>query len=285
MKFTRILNALVLAAAVAASAAVARAGTTVQAVRGDIVATSDTGTEKGAFRLADIQRDGTEYQTVTVFVRNLDAGPALDATFEVVLENGPATADLGALRLYGSTKSRGWLRFDTRKAGDFGPADLKPFSGGTLHVQLAGADVATSAIPAFVEVEGPAQPADQPVNAIAFGFGSVVLGDPSAAGVGPVAKVTAFAGNTQWGVDQAIAVGGFAFDRGVAYTVVLTGASEDVLGTFKASWFFGFGGLTVSTRRGDAIPGGSVAALAGRGIEIRDASGTAVLSGTFPSLK
>ena len=69
------------------------------------------------------------------------------------------------------------------------------------------------------------------------------------------------------------------------YTVVLTGDTEDTLGTFtvRTFWGFSFGGLALSTRHGDEIPGGMVSALAGRGVEIRDADGNVVLSGTMPS--
>jgi hypothetical protein len=119
---------------------------------------------------------------------------------------------------------------------------------------------------------------------MAFGAGSVVLGDTSSLGSGPVAKIAGYAANSPWGVSQGILVSAFGLTRGVTYTVVLTGETEETLGTMR-SGFFGFGGLLVSTRRGDTIPGGSVGALAGRGVEIRDDSGAVVLSGLFPSLK
>jgi hypothetical protein len=151
-------------------------------------------------------------------------------------------------------------------------------------VQLAGADVATGTIPAFVNPEDPsAGPSGGPVNSIAFGYGSVVLGDTSQTGTGPVVKVSAFAGDTYFGTEQDISVIGFGFTRGATYTVVLTGATTDTIGTFTVNNYFGWGGLVVSTRHGGVIPGGSVSALGGRGLEIRDATGTAVLTGTFPT--
>ncbi len=278
MKFSRILRLATLTAAIAAPAAVALAGTTVKVVRSKIVATAEGGTESGSVRLVDVERNGAAIQTLFVYVRGLDAGGATDPAFDVVLDDGTSQADLGALHLFGRTHTRGWLRFDTRTSTTV--TDLTPFSGGTLRVRLGGVDVATAAIPAFVSPEDSGGPA----NAVAFGFGSVILGDTSSTGAGPVAKVTAFAGNTFFGASQEIAVVGYGFERGATYTVVLTGAAEDTVGTFTVSGFFGWGGLVVSTRHGGVIPGGSVGALAGRGIEIRDAAGAAVLTGAFPSL-
>jgi hypothetical protein len=282
MRFSGVLSAMVLTAAVAGSAAVAQAGTTVKVVRADVAPATDGGTEAGYFRLTDVEHNGAVFQTALVYVKGLDAAGATSPAFEVLLDNGTSQADLGALRIFGRSQTRGYLRFDTRASTTV--TDLTPFSGGTLHVQLAGVDVATAAIPAFVAPEDPSSGTGGPVNAIAFGFGSVVLGDTSPTGTGPVAKVTAFAGNTWFGTSQDIGVVGYGFTAGATYTVVLTGATEDVLGTFTVGGFWGWGGLVVSTRHGGVIPGGSVSALAGRGIEIRDATGAAVLTGTFPSL-
>jgi hypothetical protein len=278
MKFSSILRAAALTAAIAAPAALAQAGTTEKVVPAKGVATADDGTEAGYVRLVDVERNGAAFQKLFVYVRGLDAGGATDPAFEVVLDDGTTQADLGPLHLFGRTHTRGYLRFDTRRSTTV--TDLTPFSGGTLRVQLAGVDVATAAIPAFVSPEG----TGGPTSAIAFGYGSVVLGDTSPTGTGPVAKVTAFAGNTWLGTTQDIAVVGYGFARGETYTVVLTGPTEDVIGTFTVSGFFGWGGLVVSTRHGGVIPGGSVGALAGRGIEIRDSTGAAVLTGEFPSL-
>jgi len=284
MKLSRVLGTMVLAAAAFGAATAARAGTTVQVVRGKLAATATDGTTTGGFRLVDVEHNGATFQNLFVLAGGLDSGGATDATFEVVLDNGTTQADLGPLHLFGRTKTRGWLRFDTRKDTlPAGVTDLSTFSGGTLHVQLAGADVATAPIAAFVGPEGPPPSADTPSSAVAFGYGSVILGDPSWKGAGPVAKVQAFAGNGSGGVVQAIGVAGLRFAAGT-YTVVLTGASEDVVGTFTAGGFFGWGGLVLNTRNGDVIPGGSVSALAGRGVEIRDATGAAVLTGVFPSL-
>jgi hypothetical protein len=279
MRLARLLAALALSAS-ALVASPAFAGTTVHAVRGELAPSVEGDTEAGWFRLVDVQRDGGQRQAVVVSVSGLDAGP--DAVYDVVLENDAASAALGSLRLYrGAT--RGFLRYDTRKPTEDGVVDLSPFSGGTLRVRLAGADVLSAAIPSFVEPDGPATD-ETPAPSIAFGYGSVTLGDASDGGRGPVAKLVAFAGNGSGGVVQSIALGGFAFARGETYSLVLTGSPEDVVGSFKANWF-GWAGLLLSTRRGDAIPGGSVAALAGRGVEVRDESGAVVLSGAFPALR
>jgi len=282
MKISSILSALVLTAAVAGSAAVAQAGTTVKVVRAKIAAAADGGTESGSVRLVDVERNGATFQNLLVSVRGLDAGDATDPAFEVVLGDGTSQADLGALHLFGRTQTHGYLRFDTRTSTTV--TDLTPFSGGTLHVQLAGVDVATAAIPAFVSPEDPSAGTGGPTDAMAFGYGSVILGDASPMGTGPVAKVTAFAGNSFFGTSQDIGVVGYGFTPGATYTVVLTGPTEDTLGTFTVGGFWGWGALVVSTRHGGVIPGGSVGALAGRGIEIRDESGAAVLTGAFPSL-
>jgi hypothetical protein len=282
MKFSGVLSAVVLTAAVAGSAAVAQAGTTVKVVRADVVAAATDGTESGYLRLTDVEHNGATFQSALVYVKGLDAGGAASPVFEVILDNGTSQADLGALTIFGHSQTRGWLRFDTRKSTTV--TDLTPFSGGTLHVQLAGVDVATATIPAFVSPEAAGGGSGGPTNSIAFGFGSVILGDTSAMGTGPVAKVSAFAGNSWFGTEQDIGVVGYGFTSGATYTVVLTGTTEDTLGTFTVSGFWGWGGLVVSTRHGGVIPGGSVSALAGRGIEIRDSTGAAVLTGTFPSL-
>ena len=69
MKISGILNAVVLTAVIAASSAVAQAGTTVKAVRGKLAASTDGGTTNGLFRLADVERNGTEFQGLLVYVR------------------------------------------------------------------------------------------------------------------------------------------------------------------------------------------------------------------------
>jgi len=284
MKFKGILSALAVTAAVLIPAAIAQAGTTVKVVRGDIAATATDGTAKGYFRLADVESGGTTFQRVTVLIRGLDAGGATDAAFEVVLDNGKTQADLGPLHLFKS-QTGGGLRFDTRTGTlPEGVTDLTGFSGGTLHITLNGADVATAPIPAFVDPQGAAQDPSAPPTAFSFGYGYVVMGDTTSFGKAPVAKLTSYAVNSPNGVSQGIAVGALGLDKSATYTVVLTGTTEDVLGTFTTSAWFGFGGMMISTRHGDTIPGGSVGALAGRGVEIRDATGKAVLSGTMPSL-
>jgi hypothetical protein len=284
MRFKGILSTLAVAASVLVPAAIAQAGTTVKVVRGDLAATADGGTAKGYFRLSDVESGGNTFQRVTVLVRGLDAGDATDPQFDVVLDNGTTQADLGALHLFHS-HTAGGFRFDTRTGTlPDGVTDLSGFSGGTLHITLDGADVATASIPAFVDPQGTAQDPSAPPAAISFGFGYSILGDTSTFGSAPVAKVTSFAVNAPSGVSQGIAVGALGLEKNATYTVVLTGATEDVLGTFTTAPWFGIGGFVVSTRHGGTIPGGSVGALAGRGVEIRDASGAVVLAGTMPSL-
>src|SRR2546423_1668478 len=85
MKLSTIVNTVVLTAAVAGAAAPARAGTTVKAVRADVVATATDGTTSGYVRLVDVEHDGTAFQGLFVYVKGLDAGGAASPAFEVVL--------------------------------------------------------------------------------------------------------------------------------------------------------------------------------------------------------
>jgi hypothetical protein len=285
MKFRNIASALVVTAGIALPVAVAQAGTTVKVVRGELAATATDGTAQGWFRLSDVESNGAVFQRVTVYMRGLDAGGATDPQFDVVLENGTTQADLGALHMFWHD-THGGLRFDTRTGTlPTGVTDLTGFSGGTIHITFNGADVASASIPAFVDPTGPAQDPSAPPTAISFGYGSTILGDLSTFGTAPVAKITAYAVNSPFGASQGIAIAAFGLTPGASYTVVVTGTTEDVLGTIQVGNWFPVGALVLSTRHGDTIPGGSVGALAGRGIEIRDSTGKAVLSGTMPSLQ
>lgn len=285
MRLFGLIGSLVLAAAVLSPAAGARAGTTLHSVRGKLAAADTSGSGPGGiFHLTDVTTNGTSFQRFAILLRGLPAADTADPVFEVVLDNGTQTADLGPLHLFGSS-TRGWLRFDTRKdALPEGVASLDAFSGGTVRVTLGGVDVATGAVPSFVQPDGPDQGGTKPPQAFALGAGSTVLGDPH--GGAPAAKVTGYAVNSFLGLSQGITISAVNLPSGATYTVVLTGETSDTLGTFSIHSFFGlkFGGLALSTKRGDAIPGGSVGALAGRGIEIRDADGNVVLSGAFPGL-
>jgi hypothetical protein len=60
---------------------------------------------------------------------------------------------------------------------------------------------------------------------------------------------------------------------------------ETPLGAIRLGGPGGAGTLRLDTSQGDAIPGGSLAALAGQTIEIRDETGAVLLTGTFPSVE
>lgn len=285
MRLFGLIGTFVLAAAVLTPASDARAGTTVHSVRGKVAA-ADTASPgpSGIFHLTDVTTNGASYQRFAILLRGLPAGEVAEPVFEVFLDNGTQTAGLGPLHLF-SSGTRGWLRFDSRKdAVPEGVTSLDAFSGGTVRITMDGQDVATGSIASFVQPQGPDQGGTKPPQAIALGAGSTVLGDPH--GGAPAARVTGYAVNSFFGLSQGISISAVNLAAGANYSVVLTGETSDTLGTFSMRSFFGlkFGGLVLSTKRGDAIPGGSVGALAGRGIEIRDADGSVVLSGAFPGL-
>jgi hypothetical protein len=68
-------------------------------------------------------------------------------------------------------------------------------------------------------------------------------------------------------------------------SVIVGGATRNTLATFKVKGAASIGGFRLSTREGDPIPRNFVLQAQGGPIEVTDAAGNVVLTGTFPTFK
>lgn len=269
--------------------AVAVAAVTQAAVRGELADTGD-GEIEGRFRIHITERGDRSRQRLVVKARGLDATTDEEDALPVydvwlVNEAGDVEADFGDLRLRASGRAR--LRWSTARADlPEGVDSLRDFGGGTCQIRDdEGNVVADGAIPGFLGV-GDENADDSGAVARVAGKSRLTALDEDSRARGMVAAVYS---NLPSDVHQhlAVRVVGLPADAGPYSVVLLTSelGPELLIGEIETRGRFGHGGLHLSTRRDDEIPGGSVLDLSGRDLEVRDAVGDAVLTGTMPELQ
>lgn len=269
----------VLALAVAAVPLVAVAGVTRHAVRGNLAPVAQDGAERGRFRLLVGERsNGASFERIEAATRSLDA--STEYHLFLVKSGGTDAADFGAVRV--GPRGFGGFRFDTRFASlPSNVTTISDYGGGTIEIRAGDTAVLTGDVPAFIDIGDGGGP-----GAAAFGRDREALRpvDESFAGRG---VILARRQDLPRGVREELTVKCARMSNGATYTVVAIASdtSETELGTFTTSDPLGIGGLRLRTARGDTIPGGSVLDLAGRSVEVRDAGGVAVLTGSFPTIE
>jgi hypothetical protein len=284
MRMRFVVAAALAAGLLAGSGPPALAGSgTSQVVRGRLVAADDAGEAWGKFALVVQTRGDRSREALAVDAWKLDAPSGEDAYHVfLVSPDGNTEADFGEARL----NSRGRLLLRFRSGREDYPENGDPladFAGGTVEVRL-GADVVLGGeIP---ELLGITDDNGTGSGAAARAWAQVRMKHTSD-GKDAKGVLWCLYANEPRGTVEALGVDALGLgEKGQEFTVVAVDAEggETELGTMTARTRFAVAVLTISTARGDAIPGGGVLDLAGRTVEVRDAEGTVHLTATFPDL-
>jgi len=275
----------------AAACAVFAAGIAVaaeldQEVRGKLVAVDTSSGARGDFRMTTVARTGGGGREVIVMNASRlgatkDGSGNLPSYHVVLIDSSAATtADFGVARL--NRNGQSYFRFDSRfDTYPSGVTTITAFGGGKFELQRDGAAVLRGDVAAFVGLTGTASKA-----ARAQFHGDAKLHATINGGAGR-GKIDVEAHNEPKNVNQRLRVEIHGVGKlGNPFTVVAIAAdsTETTLGTIRTHGRNGEGHFELRTRRGDTIPGGGVSGLMGQTIEVRNSQGTAVLTGTFPSV-
>jgi hypothetical protein len=259
-------------------------------VSGDLVGVDRPRRSPGHFVLDATRRGtGVHVNRVVVVSPRLSsvpnaAGQKPDYRVWLVNQAGNRQVDLGTMELelrYGA-----WLRRDSRLAPLPGNiVTLEEFGDGRLEVRQGS----------VVRLRGhvlPFRGVDEPgiLGRSALARGTEELG---ATGEGGAARGLVRAAVVVWPERRVerfgVRVVGLDSARSpYALTAVHVSGTRTELGSFASHSGrgpFSAGRLSVSTRRRQALPGGSVLWLSGQSLEVRDAAGALVLTGTFPTLE
>jgi hypothetical protein len=270
---------IVAALALAAFPLVAGAGVVHSAVHGKLEPVAQDGAERGRFRLVVATRsNGSHVEKLEADARHLD--PTLEYHVFLVKTGGTDPADFGAMTV--NAGGHGKLRFTTRLTSlPSGVTSIADYAGGTVEVRQGDTAVLSDTVPTFIGLTDGGTP-----GAAAFGHDASRLRavDTSFHGRG---QILARRQNLPGGVREELRLTVGRMDNGATYTAyaLFTDGSDVQLGTFTTSDPLGRGGFRLATAHGDTIPGpGSILDLAGLTVEVRDANGVAVLTGTFPTI-
>jgi hypothetical protein len=271
-------RAVVATALVLALPLVAGAGITRRTVHGRMQSASETGRERGGFSMLVSDRSGgSHYERILAGAIRLHPS----SVYRVVLlrSDGSGERDFGALRT--GTFGIGAFRFDTRfNALPEGVQTITDYGGGTIEVRDGSDAVLTGPIPDFVEIGSGGGP-----GAAAIGWDRSSLGPPDESSDAR-GRVYALRMDLPAGGFEELRVLCWRLAAGATYTVVaIDGSNETEIGTFTTLGDLRLGGFRLATARGDTIAGGGVLGLEGREVEVRDADGTAVLTGQFPTIE
>jgi hypothetical protein len=255
-----------------------RSADTRHAVRGLLESVGESGAE-GRFSIElDNLRTGTD-ERFEIHASGLP--PQADLSVAATSASGDVSAELG--RLVTDTRgdtSRPEVRPEERLGNQPRPP-LEAFSGGTLEVLLDGVVLLRGRISRFATFAGP----NEPETSYSC-TGSIALAP------GPHLRlkrgrleVRATADET--GTREELTLTVTTFDRLATHAdvVAVAGDVETPLGRIRLDGDRGAGVLQFDTSRGDAIPAGSLHALTGQTIEIRDETGAVLLTGTFPTVQ
>lgn len=276
------------AAAAVILPAAALGGVVRQHVHGRLVPTDETSRARGVFHLLSQERDdGTVREAIEVACQRLDAarddeGNRPEYRLFLTTSDDATTADFGAFVLTRSGRA-GYRWSSRRDAYPDGVETITAFGGGTIEVRRGDDVVLTASVPEFLA------PDDD------NGEGSGARGvrrdasrlRPAETDSRAHGWIEARYANTPRGENEQVRlrVQGLSRD-GAPYAVVCVDAAlaETELGEITPRGRFGEARLVLDTRDGAEIPGGGVLALSGQDVEVRDAEGTVVLTGTFPAM-
>ncbi|MCI0586203.1 MAG: hypothetical protein L0323_05120 [Planctomycetes bacterium] len=234
-----------------------------------------------AFGKVELEKQGTE-QEFKVDGRNLPVGPA--DGFGVLVEEGVGTGTfltVGAMALKSTTQGRWELDLENHGAAppQLGVPDLADLAGRRVEVRGASGDLHLWAVlPAISTSPGAGSVSEK------AGLAPPTVAPPSPAAKGTVAvKLKASQGTSCF--DLKVQKG---LAPNLAYVVWIEDAPGS--GTFAAAGELQMsasgtkGRLRRDTKKGDSLPlgVGSVLALSGRAVEVRDGASAVHLVGTIP---
>ncbi len=275
------MKSWIVAAALLAAPLVATASVSREVVRGPMDPVAQGGVEHGRFRMFVQDRgSGRHREHLDVEARKLNVAGTTRATrptFEVFLVNSDASssADMGPMRVNG--RGQGFLHFDTNHTSlPSGVTTLADFGGGTIEVRDSGGNaVCRGSVPNFGGGE-------QGSRVFGRAQENLVSTSTSSNAHGHIFVRRQALPRT---VQETLELDCEKLGSSVTYTAVAiaSDSTETQLRTFTTRPR-GMGGFRIVTRAGGSMPGGSVLNLAGQTVEVRDGSGAAVLTGTFPTI-
>jgi hypothetical protein len=193
---------------------------------------------------------------------------------------GPRTVSLGNMENHPNKGAT--LSLDSRRAPI--PGNIvrwSEFDGGTVEIRRGGTVFFRGSITIFRSASERVEDAGWARSR------STVELVATASGGDARALLTASVLTRPHSREQEIRVRAFDLDKNAGPYVVATVEPDGVrheLGTFDVRGKATAGGFRLTTRRGDRTPPGGVLGQAGRPVEVTDAGGTVVLTGTFPTL-
>ena len=268
-------------------AGVAGAAVTKSAVRGRLAAADDASAAKGKFHLTVKERADAEKGKLKVWAKGLDATADDDGHLPeydlFLLDADGDETDFGALTLHANGKARFRLHTSVDDLPE-GVESLDEFSAGELEIRDADGNVVLSGdIPAFVGLD----------DENGAGSGAAARGkdksrlhaedaDSHARGL-----MLARYANKPSGIRELIAVRVWHLDpdSGPYDVVVIDGETELDVGQIETDGRRERGKLVLDSREEDLPGDDSVLDLAGQDVEVRDANGTVVLEGEFPTIE
>ncbi len=282
--------AAALSAALLLAPAVAVALVTKQVVRGKMEAVADDSSDaaKGRFRIRSNERGDNLYESIRFWGARLDAekdddGKRPEYHVWLVDADEEVEADFGQARLNG--KGRSAFRFHTRR--DVLPDDvdaIRDFGGGTIQLRLGDDVVLEGDVPDFIGITDDNEEGSHQAARAKAATRLKATDDGGKARGFIRARIQNRPRGTESQIRVKVVLLGKA--RDVFYVVAIDDDDEETkIGRFQVRSRLGIGSLFLDTRRDDEIPGGDILDLGGQDVEVRDADGTVVMTGTFPSLE
>ncbi len=283
-----LLASAVVAAALALGGVPAEARTTLsQTVHGRLLPPDTSSQAYGTFRMLVQTRGSADREYFYADAWGLDItrdGNGNLPSYHAFLVNADASFEADFGEIYLAPRGRGRVRFHSaRDSFPSGVTSLKDFAGGKAEIRLDTTVVLAGDIPDFIGID---DENGRGSHAAAKAFGTERLHATDAGGRAKGIIEALYVNRPLVQVEglhvECLHLG----KAGDTFTVVAIDSSnvETTLGTMTAFTRFGVAILRLSSKRGDTIPGGGVLALGGQAVEVRDAGGTALLTGTFPDL-
>lgn len=273
------------AAALLAGAGAALAAVTTSQVHGRLRSPDDSSRARGEFHLITRDSRATTRDKIGVSAVHLDtsSGESESAPeYHVWLIDGDQNeADFGAMRLNRRGNAR--FKFDSRR-NDF-PSDISSvtqFGGGTLEVRDGETVVLSGSIPSFRALGDGDSPRSRVHGRDASRLRAVEDGSDA------LGRMDADYVSRPRGTRERVSVEVLALptDAGPYTVVVIEGDGDEIeLGEITTRGRRGAGVLRLDTNDAEIAGGTSVLDLAGLDVEVRDASGGAVLRGFFPTIE
>jgi hypothetical protein len=283
-----LLASAALAAALAFGGAPAGAATTTtQVVRGRLLPSDTSSQAFGSFRMVVQTRGSAGRERFEIDAWGLDTtkdGNGNLPSYHAFLVNADASTEADFGEVYLAARGRAKLRFAyPRDSFPSGVSTLVDFAGGKVELRLDTTVVLSGDVPDFLGID---DTNGRGSHAAARALGTERLHATRAGGRAKGLIEALYVNRPRVQIEGLTVECLHLGNAGDQFTVVAidSGSNETTLGTMTSTTRFGVAVLRLSSRRGDDIPGGGVLALAGQAVEVRDGSGTAMLTGTFPDL-